>query len=300
MTKVIAVVGPTSIGKSSLAITLAKRLGTEIISTDSRLVYRGMDIGTAKPSKAELNEVKHHLIDIIDPDQTYSVAEYKDAAYELIEKISKKHGLVILCGGTGQYLWSLIENWQIPRIVPDIEYRAELQAKADEVGIQVLYEELQSINPDRAAKIDPRNTRRVIRALELIRHTHEDITKKEPPFEYLIIGLTAERKELYKRIDDRVDMMIEAGLEEEVKGLFKRYDPSLPSMSGIGYKQMIQYLSGDMTLEDAINSIKTNTHRLARMQYNWFKLEDSRIHWYDINDERYLDEVINQAQSFIR
>ena len=300
MVKVIAVIGPTSIGKSALAIKLAKELHTEIISTDSRLVYRGMDIGTAKPSKEELSEVRHHLIDIIDPNQTYSVAEYKDAAYELIEKIGNKNGSVILCGGTGQYLWSLIENWQIPRIVPDTEYRRELKLRADNGEASEIYEELKIIDPERAAKIDPRNTRRVIRALELTRHTHEEITKKEPPFEFLIIGLHADRDHLYKRIDQRVDMMIEQGLEEEVKGLLKKYDKDLPSMSGIGYKQMIQYLEGESTLPEAIYSIKTNTHRLARMQYNWFKLEDKRIHWYDINEDGYLDSLSNHVRSFVK
>ncbi len=300
MVKVIAVIGPTSIGKSSLAIKLAKHLNTEIISTDSRLVYRGMDIGTAKPTKEELSEVKHYLIDIIDPDQTYSVAEYKDAAYELIDKIGNKNGSVILCGGTGQYLWSLIENWQIPRIIPDTEYRSQLQKRAENGEASELYEELRQIDSDRASKIDPRNTRRVIRALELARHTHEDITKKQPPFEFLIIGLNIDRIHLYERIDQRVDMMIEQGLEDEVKELLKKYDKNLPSMSGIGYKQMIQYLTGEVTQQEAIYSIKTNTHRLARMQYNWFKLEDNRIHWYDINKEGYLESILNQVESFLK
>ncbi len=298
--KVIVVIGPTSIGKSDIAIEIAETLHSEIISADSRLVYRYMDIGTAKPSRDELNTVKHHFIDVIDPDDKYSVAEYKDNVYSLIKILHRDNMVPVIVGGTGQYVWALLENWQFVKHETDFELRENLLKRA--ANGDDLYSELMDKNPERAEKIDPRNVRRVVRALELEygNKSQSEIQKMEPFFDYYIVGLTSSREYLYKRIDSRVDNMVSHGLIKEVEDLLKRYPDDLPSLSGIGYKQIIEYLNGKSTLDEAILSVKTNTHRLARMQYNWFKLSDERIHWYDIEVEGYRSNILNDVQNYLK
>jgi tRNA dimethylallyltransferase len=297
--KCIVIVGPTCSGKSDLALTLASDIHTEIISADSRLVYRYMDIGTAKPSRDELNSVKHHFIDIIDPDQIFSAADFKKNADSVVSDLHADNLIPVIAGGTGQYVWSLLENWQFVDTETNYELRNSLLKRAE--NGDNLYEELLSKDPLRASQIDPRNIRRVVRALELIYDEKQrpGITKLEPLFDFRIIGLTCSREYLYKRIDERVDMMIKNGLLEEVKSLLTRYSENLPSMSGIGYKQIISYIKGEMSLSDAIASVKTNTHRLARMQYNWFKLSDERIQWFDIEDPEYKVKALNYAKMYI-
>ncbi len=297
--KCIVIVGPTCSGKSDLALTLASDIHSEIISADSRLVYRYMDIGTAKPSRDELNSVKHHFIDIIDPDQIFSAADFKKNADSVVSDLHADNLIPVIAGGTGQYVWSLLENWQFVDTETNYELRNSLLKRAE--NGDNLYEELLSKDPLRASQIDPRNIRRVVRALELIYDEKQrpGITKLEPLFDFRIIGLTCSREYLYKRIDVRVDMMIKNGLLEEVKSLLTRYSENLPSMSGIGYKQIISYIKGEMSLSDAIASVKTNTHRLARMQYNWFKLSDERIQWFDIEDPEYKVKALNYAKMYI-
>ncbi|MGQ9546625.1 MAG: tRNA (adenosine(37)-N6)-dimethylallyltransferase MiaA [Dehalococcoidia bacterium] len=295
----IAIVGPTAAGKSELALRLAEYFPLEIISADSRQVYRHMDIGTNKPGMAERAAVPHHVIDVVDPDQDFSLAMYHQLAIEALEAIRHKSKLPLLVGGSGLYVWSLIEGWRIPQVPPDQKLRHELEARAEQEGSQSLYRELENIDPVAAEKINPGNVRRIIRALEIYRTTGQPPSqlrrKQAAGCPALIIGLTQQRNELYEKIDRRVDEMIRKGLVEEVQQLLKNgYSRSLPSMSGIGYKQISQYLAGEMTLREAIDKIKYETHRLARHQYAWFRLGDSRIHWLGTGKV-----AVEQAKNFI-
>jgi tRNA dimethylallyltransferase len=307
---VIAIVGPTAVGKNELALHLAQYFPIEIISADSRQVYRYMDIGTNKPSLAERKSVTHHLIDIVEPDQDFSLAMYHQLTIEALKAIQQKSKLPLLVGGSGLYVWSLVEGWKIPQVPPDQKRRSQLEARAEQEGSQGLYQELRDIDPIAASKINPSNVRRIIRALEIYHATGQrpsQLQRKEAPdFPILLIGLTRERSELYRRIDWRVDKMIQMGLVEEVEQLLKKgYSLSLPSMSGIGYKQICQFLRGEMTLPQAIDKIKYETHRLARHQYAWFRLGDSRIHWFDSSGAEAeaniatLNKVKNLIEGFI-
>jgi tRNA dimethylallyltransferase len=282
----VAIVGPTGAGKSRLATNLSRLFNGEIINADSRQVYRYMDIGTAKPSLSERSQIPHHLFDIIDPDQSFSLAEYQALAVETIKDIHGRGKIPFLVGGSGQYVWGVLEGWQIPRVPPDLDLRARLTDEAGETGIDPLYQKLQDLDPAAALKIDKRNVRRVIRALEVALNSNSSQpkmrSKKAPDYEVLIIGLTAARPVLYKLIDARVDRMIAAGLIEEIQQLLlKGYDLDLPAMSSIGYKQAALLLKEQISREDAISQIKTETHRFVRHQYAWFRLKDERIHWFD-------------------
>ena len=287
MNKLIAIIGPTAIGKSSLAVKLALKYNGEIINADSRQIYRYMNIGTAKPSTAELQSIQHHLIDIISPDEPFSLSLYQNQCISKIKEINGRGHIPFLVGGSGLYIWSILENWNIPEIPPDNEYRLKMEERAREEGYKKLYEELQRLDPQASLKIMPTNVRRVIRALEIYHTSGKKASslqkKNNPDFSFLIIGLTTNRKDLYKIIDNRVDRMIDMGLLDEVKTLLKKgYDANLPSMSGIGYKQICLYLDNHISLDTAISQIKTDTHRFARKQYAWFHLNDSRINWFDV------------------
>ncbi len=295
MNHLVAIVGPTGIGKSQLALRLVKTFEGEIVSADSRQVYRHMDIGTAKPSREELSLVPHHLINLVNPDEDFSLAQYQELAYRAIGDIHQRNKLPILVGGSGMYVWSVLEGWGIPRVPPDLEFRHSLEERAAKVGKDELYQELEEINPRAAQRIDRRNVRRIIRALEVHRGTETPFSqlqyKEAPPFNTLIIGLTADRTELYRRIDSRVDEMIKQGLVAEVEKLVNMgYDFNMPAMSGIGYKQIGMFLNGELTLAAAIQQIKFETHRFVRHQYNWFQLKDNRIQWFDIQNK--LDSEI--------
>jgi tRNA dimethylallyltransferase len=307
---VIAIVGPTAVGKSELALRLAQYFPIEIISADSRQVYRYMDIGTNKPSLAEKASVPHHVIDVVNPDEDFSLAMYHQLATEALKAIQQKGKLPLLVGGSGLYVRSLVEGWKIPQVPPDQKLRRQLESRAEQEDSQSLYWELQAIDPMAAEKINPSNIRRLIRALEIYYATGQPPSqsqrKEMPSFSVLIIGLTQERSELYRRIDWRVDKMIQKGLVEEVEQLLKKgYSPSLPSMSGIGYKQIGQFLRGEMTLPEAIDKIKYETHRLARHQYAWFRLSDSRIHWFDTSATEgkasfdFIGVALNKAKGLI-
>ena len=285
----IAIVGPTAVGKSELALHLAQYFPIEIISADSRQVYRYMDIGTNKPSLAERAAVPHYVIDVVEPDENFSLAMYHQLAIEALKAIQQKNKLPLLVGGSGLYVWSLVEGWKIPQVPPDQKLRRQLESRAEQEDSQSLYRELQDIDPLAAARINPGNIRRIIRALEIYYATGQppsQLQRKDVPgFSTLVIGLTRDRSELYKNIDRRVDKMIERGLVEEVEQLLEKgYSPSLPSMSGIGYKQVGQVFRGEMTLPEAIDKIKYETHRLARHQYAWFRLSDSKIRWFDVSE----------------
>ena len=303
MNSLVAIVGPTATGKSDLAIDIAREFNGEIVSGDSRQIYRYMDIGTAKLSRNEMSGIPHHLIDIKNPDEDFSLAQYQEIAKQAIDDIRQRGKLPVLAGGSGQYIWALLEGWGIPKIKPDRELRRRLEEKAAGGGGDELYRELQEIDPEAAENIDLRNVRRVIRALEVSIRANQPFSrlksKENPSFDALIIGLTTDRQELYRRIDARVGSMIKRGLVEEVNKLVNMgYSASIPAMSGIGYKQIIRYLNGEMSLESAVYRIKTETHRLVRRQYNWFNLTDERIKWFDITED-YKPEVNSLLTGFL-
>jgi tRNA dimethylallyltransferase len=304
MDKLIAIIGPTGIGKTKLAIQLALRFDGEIINADSRQIYRHMDIGTAKPTGEELATIRHHLVDIIEPNEEFSLAEYRRLADDTINDIQTQGKLPFLVGGSGLYVWAVLEGWVVPKVAPDVLFRRELEKKAEMGQGAELFQELIKLDPAAAEKIDPRNVRRVIRAIEVNKFSKTPFStlqkKQTPPFQSLIIGLTADRKELYRRVDERVDNMLKQGFVEEVSSLQKMgYNLSLPSMSSIGYREIGLYLSGEMTLEETIYKIKTGTHRFIRHQYAWFRLKDERIKWFDIGKAR-EGEITSAVDEFLK
>jgi tRNA dimethylallyltransferase len=303
MKGLIAVIGPTAVGKTKLALKLALDFNGEIINADSRQVYRHMDIGTAKPSIADRSLVHHHLVDIVNPDESFSQSLYQKKVYEAIDELQKHNKLPFLVGGSGLYIWSVIEGWQIPEVQPDYEYRQTLEQQAREKGGYMLYQELQKIDSLAATKINPANIRRIIRALEIYRATgcppSQFWQKKPPVFPILIIGLTSDRKKLYDAIDSRVDRMIENGLVDETRNLIESgYGLDLPSMSGIGYRQTGMFLKGEVSLDEATAQTKYATHNFARHQYAWFHLNDDRIKWFNIQDD-IKSGIMNLLETFV-
>ena len=287
---IVAIVGPTAVGKTALSLALAGRFPAEVVSVDSRQVYRGMDIGTAKPSSGERAQVTHHLIDVADPTDDFSLAAYLDIARPAIRDVHDRGNLPLLVGGTGQYLWALLEAWRIPSVAPDAAYRQELAAIAEAQGAQALHTRLAQVDPDSAATIDPRNQRRVIRALEVHHQTgvpFSQVRRRGPePYRALILGLTMPRDDLYRRIDQRVEGMIEAGWTDEIGRLLSDgVTPEHPSMGSVGYRDLATHLAGELALDDAIRNAKTATHRFARHQYAWFRLSDTRVHWLEVGDD---------------
>ncbi len=300
---IIAVVGPTAVGKSQLALYLAQRFNGEIVNADSRQVYRHMDIGTAKPSVQERRLIPHHIIDVVDPDEPFNLAIYDQLAVTAVADIQQRNKIPFLVGGSGMYIWSLIEGWRIPTVAPDFQLRHSLELRAEEQGVSGLFQELQRVDPVAAAKVMPTNLRRIVRALEVYLISGKPISEvwhRQPPeFPILIIGLTLQRERLYQRIDLRVDEMIKQGLVEEVKRLLdKGYGLHLPAMSGIGYKQIGMFLQGRLSLEDAVQQIKWQTHRFVRHQYAWFRISDPRIHWFNEYSDIYRD-IPRLIESFL-
>ncbi|MBC8511705.1 MAG: tRNA (adenosine(37)-N6)-dimethylallyltransferase MiaA [Dehalococcoidia bacterium] len=299
----VAVIGPTAVGKSRLALRLAQDFDGEIVNSDSRQVYRYMDVGTAKPSSADRSLIPHHLIDIINPDESFSLAVYHKLAGEAIEDIQQRCKLPLLVGGSGLYVWSIIEGWKIPQVPPNAQLRHGLETKAKEEGVYALYQELEKADPVAAAEIMPTNLRRIIRALEICQATGQPVSqlwqKQALPFPVLIIGLTTRRDDLYHRIDSRVEEMVKQGLVDEVKDLMARgYSLDLPSMSGIGYRQIGMFLRGNLDLPTAVQKMKYESHRFARRQYAWFHLNDARIHWFDVCDD-VQEKVNNLVKAFL-
>lgn len=272
----IAIVGPTAVGKTAYAIDMAQRIGGEIVSADSRQIYRQMDIGTAKPTHAEQAAVPHHLIDIIEPDETFSLAVYQDMAMAAIAASTTRGKTPLLVGGTGQYLAAVLQGWNIPRVPPQPAYRAELEQIAQEQGAHVLHARLCDVDPQAAAAIEPNNTRRIIRALEVYHVTGLPIsaqqTHQPPPYTITTTWLTMSVERLYARIDARVDRMMEDGLFAEVAGLIERgYGWDMPSMSSLGYIQFRPYFEQVASCEECVQRLKFDTHRFARQQKNWFR-----------------------------
>lgn len=291
MTKppLILIVGPTAVGKTEISIQLAERLNGEIVSADSRLFYRGMDIGTAKPTREERARAPHHLIDIADPDETLSLAVFQQKAREAIADIRTRNKLPFLVGGTGQYVRAVTEGWSPPEVPPNEELRGELEKWKVERGINWLYEKLKSLDPEAAEGIDPRNVRRTIRALEVILSTGKKFSAQrgqgDSPYRLVTIGLTRPREELYRRVDARIESMFANGFLDEVKGLLdKGYSPSLPTMSAIGYRECVGVIQGELTEEQAKVRIRRGTRVFVRRQANWFRESDPKIAWFKVED----------------
>ena len=301
----IVILGPTAVGKTGLAIELAQRLNGEIVSADSRLFYRGMDIGTAKPTEQELASVPHHLIDVADPDDTWSLALFQREAYQAIETIHGIGKLPFLVGGTGQYIRAVtVEGWEIPKQAPDDSLRNILENWGEDIGSEGLYQRLQLLDPEAANKIDSRNLRRTVRALEVTLRTGVRFStqrrKGSAPYQLLQIGLSRPRDELYKRIDQRIEKMLADGFVEEVQALLDAgYSPELPAMSAIGYSQIGTHLEGETSLEEAVVEIKRLTRQFVRRQANWFKPDATDIHWFDMN-EGAVDAVEEAVRKFIK
>ncbi len=296
----IVIVGPTAVGKTTVSIELARRLNGEIISADSRLFYRGLDIGTAKPTQEQMHKVTHHLIDVTDLDHIWSLAAFQKHVKRLIPEISQLGKLPIMVGGTGQYVRAIIEEWIIPAQKPDSNLRSALEKWGDDIGKAGLHKRLSVVDQTAAETIDYRNIRRTIRALEVILKTgrkfSEQRTKKKSPYNIIMLGINRPREELYARVDERIEKMIADGFIEEVKGLIDRgYEKQIECISAIGYVEIAEFIKGEITLEEAIRLIKRKTRIFVRRQSNWFKLTDPRIKWFNANDQ-----MIDQMELYIR
>jgi tRNA dimethylallyltransferase len=297
---VVILLGPTAVGKTEVSIRLAERLQAEIISADSRLFYRGMDIGTAKPTRDIRARVPHHLVDVTSVDRPWSLAQFLREARRAIADVHSRGGLPLVVGGTGQYLRALVEGWRPPPKAEDRRFRREMRAFAAAQGSEALHARLAVIDPQAAERIQHQNVRRVIRALEIHYVTGEPPSiaqrKISPPYRVLQIGLYRPREELYARIDARIQDMLTAGLVSEVESLLSEgYDPSLPALSAIGYRQIIAHLRGEISLSEAVERMGRDTRQFVRRQANWFKREDEEIDWF-----RAEESVVDAVHARIR
>ena len=301
--KVLVIVGPTAVGKTSLAIKLGQSCQGEVISADSRQIYRYMDIGTAKATVAERAALPHHLIDVVDPNEELTLAQYLTLAQAAIADVASRSRLPMLVGGTGLYVRALLEGWTVPEVPPDQELRRRLFGEAEREGHLALHERLASVDSEAAARIDPRNVRRVVRALEVYHLTGTPISvqqRKQPPgYDVLCLGLTMLRETLYLKLDERVDAMLARGLVDEVRWLVDQgYSFDLPSMSALGYRQIGHFLRGEIGLDEAVALIKRHTRRFVRQQYNWFRLSDPQINWFDMNTSE-LGKIQPRLSAFL-
>lgn len=291
MEPVIVIVGPTASGKTALSIELAGEINGSIVSADSMQIYRYMDIGTAKPNEIERSGIRHYMIDEVDPDENFSVAKYRELALGYLSRIVKEGRHPIIAGGTGLYINSLIYNISFSETICDEELRETLKAEAKEKGNRYLYERLKAIDPEAAAKIHENDIKRIIRAIEVFKHTNRPISEharlsrlEPPPYNYIIYGLEWDRSRLYERIDQRVDKMLHEGLIEEVQRLVDMgYDKGTTAMQGIGYKEILSYLRGESSLEDTVGLLKLNTRHYAKRQLTWFRRIDG-IKWITVDD----------------
>jgi tRNA dimethylallyltransferase len=298
----VVILGPTAVGKTVLSIQLAKRLKGEIVSADSRLFYLGMDIGTAKPTLEERQRVPHHLIDVTTLEKPWSLAIFQQAARDCIQDIVVRSHLPILVGGTGQYIFAVTQGWNPPRITPNPLLRKVLENWANEISPQGLHARLASLDPLAAEHIDPHNLRRTIRALEVIFLSGRSFSAQSlqfaSPYRLLQIGLKLPRPVLYSRIDARIESMLSLGLVTEVKNLLDQgYAPDLPPFSAIGYREMIAYLQGKSSLEEAVMLMRRRSRIFVRRQANWFKETDSSIHWYDVQTP-VVEDILTLIQNW--
>jgi tRNA dimethylallyltransferase len=285
----IVILGPTAIGKTGIAIELAGAVHGEIIGADSRQIYRHMDIGTAKPTAEEQARAPHHLIDIVDPDDNLTLAEYQRRAYATIQAVHRRGRMPLLVGGTGQYITAVTEGWSIPEVPPNPVLREELEAFTAEQGAEALHRRLAQTDPAAAARIHPNNVRRVIRALEVCLESGERISelqrKKSPAYRILELGLTMNRQNLYRRADQRLDQMMARGFLAEVRRLLDLgYDRRLPALSGLGYRQLAAHLLDDLPLETAIQETRRATRNFIRRQFTWFRGHDNGILWHNVEN----------------
>ncbi|MDO5491507.1 MAG: tRNA (adenosine(37)-N6)-dimethylallyltransferase MiaA [Bacillota bacterium] len=290
-TRILVIAGPTASGKSALAVNLAEKLGGEIISCDSMQIYRGMDIGSAKPTKEEQARVPHHMIDVADPKEAFSAAKYARMARKAIREIAGRGKLPVVCGGTGLYLNGILYEMDFGDGPEDPDLRRRLECRAEEEGGEALHRELAALDPAAAARIHPNNVKKIIRALERLQLGEErvqefqDIRRENPEIDPVLIGLTMDRKKLYGRIERRVEDMMARGLMEEVRRLAAQgLTAEDISMQGIGYKELIAFLSGENTLEEAVAQIKKNTRHYAKRQLTWFRRYRGMV-WFDLTDD---------------
>ncbi len=306
MNIVIVILGPTASGKTKLSIELAKDIDGEIVSADSMQIYKYMDIGTAKPTEEEKQGIKHHLIDEITPDEEFSVARFQQLAVKYIDDIINRGKIPIVCGGTGLYIDSLIYNIEFGDTICDWEFRERLRKEALEKGNEYLHNKLKEIDPEAAEKIHMNNVKRVIRAIEVYTYTHKTISmlQKESrnnpsKYKFYVFGLSMGREKLYERINQRVDRMIEKGLVQEVKKLMEMgYDKSTIAMQGIGYKEILSYLRGEISFDEAVYLLKRNTRRYAKRQFTWFnRMKD--VHWINLDETHDLQEIIKNIKDVV-
>ena len=290
--KVIVICGPTASGKTALSVELAKKINGEIVSCDSMQIYKDMNIGTAKPTIEEMQGIKHYLIDYVSPQERYSVAEYKKDAKNAIKEIINKGKMPIIVGGTGLYLDSLIYEIEYQEIPLDEEYRQKLEEEVEQEGLETLYEKAKKIDPKAIEKISHTDKKRILRILEIYHATGKTKTeqeiesrKKETEYDYKIYALDWDREKLYERINQRVDIMIEQGLIEEVKGIINKYNKFPTAMQGLGYKEVVSYLEGNMTKEEMIEKIKMETRRYAKRQLTWFR-RYKQIMWLNAEEDK--------------
>jgi tRNA dimethylallyltransferase len=287
--KVFVLIGPTAVGKTKTSIELAKNFNGEIISGDSMQIYKGMDIGTAKITSEEMEGIPHHLIDIKNPEDSFSVAEFQQLVREKINEISARGKLPMIVGGTGLYIQSVIYDYQFSDAPSDEQFRKRLEERAQVEGNQTLYQELMEIDPDGAGNIHPNNLRRVIRALEIFHCTGKTMSQfqeKQIPdllYDTALVGLTMDRDKLYERINQRVDIMMEQGLLEEVRSLYQSGVRECLSIQAIGYKEIYEYFEGRVSLEHAIEQLKQNSRRYAKRQLTWFR-NKMNVEWFDMTD----------------
>ena len=296
--KVVVICGPTASGKTALSIELAKRINGEIISSDSMQIYKDMDIGTAKPTKEEMQGIKHYLVDFVEPNKRYSVADFKKDAEKAIEEILKNGKVPIIVGGTGLYVDSLIYGIEYQDIKFDEQYRKELENRVEQEGLESLYNEAKKIDPQAMEKISSNDQKRILRVLEIYKATGKNKTEQEAEsrkngvkYDYKVFAINMDREKLYERINKRVDIMIEQGLIQEVQDLLKKYDEFPTAMQGLGYKEVVEYLQGNISKEEMIEKIKMETRRYAKRQMTWFKKNKQTI-WIEPQDlQKILDEI---------
>jgi tRNA dimethylallyltransferase len=300
--KVVVILGPTASGKTLTAISLAKELSSEVISADSRQVYRFLDIGTAKPSVDELNKVKHHFIGTLTPDEDFNVSRFEEDSLEIIRRLHKEGKIPVVAGGSGLYIKALVEGISTTAAT-DEELRLEIKTKLETLGREHLYEELKIVDPKAASTMLPQNYKRVMRALEVFHLTgrsileHHEEYERNLDFQFLQFGLNWQRDVLYRNIEKRVDEMIESGLVDEVKSILQMgYSKDLNSLNTVGYKEIILHLSGEISLERAVELIKRNTRRYAKRQMTWFR-RNTQINWFDIHS---LDDLLSIPEKILR
>ncbi|AGT31625.1 tRNA delta(2)-isopentenylpyrophosphate transferase [Geobacillus genomosp. 3] len=302
--KVVVVVGPTAVGKTKLGIALAKKLGGEIISGDSMQIYKGMDIGTAKVKPNETDGIPHHLLDIKEPCEPFSVVEFQRLCRALIADISARGRLPIIVGGTGLYIQAAIYDYQFSDAPSDEAYRRALRQLAAEQGTEALHRRLEEVDPESAARIHPHNVRRVIRALEVYHCTGKPFSEWQQGqqrrllYEAVIIGLTAERSVLYRRINERVDQMIAEGLIDEARALYDRGFRDCQAVQAIGYKELYDYFDGHVSLEEAVEQLKQNSRRYAKRQLTWFR-NQMPVEWFDMTDREMFPARVEEIFRYI-